>query len=110
MNIKKALEPKDVEEVKPGLFVKKEGNGYRQVSPLVWKGEWKLRGQFNWRNLLMIIIILGLFFTGLKYVEFYQEVNENPKEFCKNITLADYQTYEVTNEYTSSISSYSGEG
>ena len=89
---KKAFTSKNVEEVRPGLFVKAIPKNpdkieYRQVQPLVWNGKWRLKNQISWRNVFMIVLITGLFFTGIKYVNFYEEVNSNPEEFCSNVSI-----------------------
>ena len=104
---KKAFSPKDVEEIKPNFFVQKKGDSYRQVQPLVWNGKWRLKNQIGLRNVIMIIIIIGLFFTGMKYVNFYEEVNSNPKEFCQNVSILNIG--EVIHEDSSSIPSNPGE-
>lgn len=113
---KKAFTPKDVEELKPNFFVqtiydevkdenfkviKRIPKNYRQVQPLVWDGKWRLKNQIGLRNIVMIIIILGLFFTGMKYVNFYEEVNSDPKSFCENVSI--YNIGEVNYEDTSTI-------
>jgi hypothetical protein len=107
MNFKKAFTPKDVEEIKPGFFVQKKGDSYRQVHPLVWKGKWRLRNQIKIRNILMIAIIIALFLVGMKYVRFYEEVNSNPKEFCSNVSILNIG--EVTYEDSSSLPGNLGE-
>ncbi len=104
---KKAFTPKDVEEIKPNFFVQKKGDSYRQVQPLVWDGKWRLKNQIGLRNIIMIIIIIGLFFTGMKYVNFYEEVNSNPKEFCKNVSILNIG--EVIYEDSSSLPGDPGE-
>ncbi len=104
---KKAFTPKDIEEVKPNFFIQKKGDSYRQVHPLVWNGKWILKNQIGLRNIIMIIIIIGLFFTGMKYVNFYEEVNSNPKEFCRNVSILNIG--EVTYEDSSSLPGYPGE-
>lgn len=106
IDFKKAFTPKDVEEVRPGLFIKKipknyDDIEYRQIQPLVWNGKWRLKNQIKIRNVLMIVLIIALFFVGMKYVRFYEEVNSNPKEFCKNVTIFDIG--EVTHEDSSSL-------
>ncbi|KKN18637.1 hypothetical protein LCGC14_0953920 [marine sediment metagenome] len=103
MNIKKAFTPKDVEEVKPGFFIQKKGDSYRQVKPLVWKGKWRLKGQIRWMNIIIIIILIGLYFEGGKYVRFYDEVNSDPKAFCQNVSIIDRGSFGVINENTDSI-------
>ncbi len=104
MNFKKALTPKEVEEIKPGFFIQKKGNFYRQIKPLVWEGKWRLKGQIKWGNVFVIILILALFFSGAKYVRFYEEVNSDPVAFCKNVSfMIDWENFGVINENTDSI-------
>ncbi|KKM69992.1 hypothetical protein LCGC14_1445200 [marine sediment metagenome] len=103
MNIKKAFTPKDVEEVKPGFFIQKKGNSYRQVKPLVWKGKWRFKGQINWMNIILIIILIGLYFEGAKFVRFYDEVLSDPKAFCQNVSIIDRGSFGVINENTNSV-------
>ncbi len=98
---KKAFTPKDVEELKPNFFVQKKGDSYKQVQPLVWNGKWRLKNQISWRNVFMIVLIIGLFLTGSKYVNFYEEVNANPKEFCRDINVINIG--EVTHEDSSPL-------
>ncbi len=104
---KKAFTPKDVEEIKPNFFVQKKGDFYRQVQPLVWEGKWRLKNQISWRNVFMIVLIIGLFFTGIKYVNFYEEVNSNPEEFCSNVSVLNIG--EVMYEDSSSLPGNPGE-
>ncbi len=85
INFKKAFTPKDTEELKPNLFVKKTSKGYKQDNPLVWKGEWRLRGQIGWRNIFMIILIIFLYTQGSKYVVFYEDFNVDPGKYCENV-------------------------
>ena len=108
MNIKKAFTPKDVEEVRPGFFIqarRKNPNTieYRQVKPLVWNGKWRFKGQINWMNIIIIIILIGLYFEGAKFVRFYDEVNSDPKAFCQNVSIIDRGSFGVINENTNSI-------
>ena len=103
MNIKKAFTPKDVEEVKPGFFIQKKGDSYRQVKPLVWNGKWRFKGQIRWLNIIIIIILIGLYVEGGKYVRFYDEVNSDPKAFCQNVSIIDRGSFGVINENTNSI-------
>ncbi len=106
MNLKKSLTPKDVEEIKPNFFIQKKGNSYRQVHPLVWNNQWRLKGQIQWRNLLMVVLIIVLFTQGSKYVHFYEEVNSNPKDFCRDVSILDFENYARD---TNTISIDSGE-
>ncbi len=106
--IKKAFTPKDVEEVRPGFFIQARRKNlntieYRQVKPLVWKGKWKLKGQIRWMNIIIIIILIGLYVEGSKYVRFYDEVISDPKAFCQNVSIIDRGSFGVINENTNSI-------
>ncbi len=95
MNLAKALTPKETEEIKPGLFIQRRGNDYKQISPAAWEGKiiWKnlLFGGINARNLIWFAIILFLawsyFHDTKEYRDFYVEVNSNPIEFCTNVNL-----------------------
>lgn len=112
MDFKKAFTPKDVEEIKPGLFIKSFPKNpdtieYRQVQPLVWNGRWRLKNQIGVRNIVMIIIIIGLFLTGAKYINFYEEVNSDPAAFCSNVSILNIG--EVIHEDSSSLPSNLGE-
>lgn len=104
---KKAFTPKDVEELKPNFFVQKKGDTYRQVQPLVWNGKWRLKNQIKLRNILMIVLIIALYLVGMKYVNFYEEVNSNPKEFCQNVSILNIG--EVIHEDSSSLLGNLGE-
>lgn len=106
IDFKKAFTPKDVEEVRPGLFIKKipkryNDIEYRQVQPLVWNGKWRLKNQIRIRNILMIVLIIALYLVGMKYVNFYEEVNSDPKAFCENVSTINIR--EVDYEDTSSL-------
>ncbi len=103
MDFKKALEPKDVEEVRPSFFIQKKGDSYRQIKPLVWKGQWRLKGQIRWFNIIIIIILIGLYFEGAKFVRFYDEVISDPKAFCQNVSIIDRGSFGVINENTNSV-------
>ncbi|KKN67032.1 hypothetical protein LCGC14_0465860 [marine sediment metagenome] len=111
MNLKKGLEPKDTEEVRPGLYAQKKADGsWKQIEPLVWKGKWRLKNQISWRNLLTIVLIILLFFSGAKYVRFYEAVNQDPEAFCKNVQLFyNVGQLDVQNEDTYNIQSYPSE-
>ncbi len=108
INFKKAFTPKDTEELKPNFFVKKTSDGYKQVKPLVWNGQWRLRGQIGWRNILTVVLILALFFSGSQYVTFYEDFHQDPESFCKDYSLINIRG--VTYEDTSSISADFVEG
>ncbi len=104
MNLKKAFTPKDVEELRPSFFVQKKGESYRQVNPLVWNNQWRLKGQIKLRSILMIILIVVLFFTLNSYVKFYEQVNSDPAGFCINVSKVNpLFNYEVNYEDTNTI-------
>jgi len=101
MDFKKACTPKDVEEIKPNFFIQKKGETYRQVHPLVWDGKWRLKNQIKIRDIFMIALIITLYLVGVKYIRFYEEVNADPRAFCKNVSILN--TGEVTHEDSSTI-------
>lgn len=91
-SIEKRLREKKTEEVKPGLFVQPIGKGYRKINPLVWNGEWKLRNQFSWKNLIWILIVLFLAWSynndTEQLVSFYNLVHEDPIYFCEQVYVS----------------------
>lgn len=112
MDFKKAFTPKNVEEVRPGLFVKSFPKNpdtieYRQVHPLVWDGKWRLKNQIKIRDIFMIALIIALYFGVVKYIRFYEEVNADPQAFCRNVSILN--SGEVMYEDSSSLPSNLGE-
>lgn len=85
------LTPKDTEEVKPGLFIKKTRFSYRQVHPAAWDGKinWKnlTVGPNFWKNFLwfaiLVFIVLGYMNDVREYKGWYERYTKNPAEFCK---------------------------
>lgn len=94
MSLADSLTPKDTEEVKPGLFIQKRKNGYKQILPLAWDGKilWKqqLRTVFSFRTFFTIAIILFLAWSYLhdvqEYKSFYERVTNNPVQYCTEIS------------------------
>lgn len=86
MSFQKSIEPKDTEEVKPGIFVQKYRGAYRVVNPISWKGKWRFNKQFGWRNLATVLIIGFLAFTYFEETNFCRALEENPCEILPNIT------------------------
>ncbi len=82
MTIKSSLTPKDTEELRPNFFVQQRGETYRQVKPLVWNDEWRLKGQIGWQNVLMIVLMILLFYKFAGYVKFYEQFHSRPSEVC----------------------------
>ncbi len=113
MTIKKALTPKDTKELRPNFFVQQRGETYRQVKPLVWNDEWRLKGQISWRNILMIVLMLYLFYNFAGYVKFYEQFHSRPSEVYNNylLELASRGLYlnEVDYENTITIPTYNKE-
>jgi len=119
MNWKKIFTPKNTEEIKPGLFIQLKGNKYRPIKPIVWEGEWKLKEQFGWKNLIWIAIILFVAWSYQndvgEFKDFYEEVKSNPIQYCNqylnNPTLTNFDLSSVNltkenDENTNTIFSY----
>lgn len=86
MGIIEILTPKDTEEVKPGLFIQKKGNGYRMVSPAAWNGKlnWKniILGP-NWlRNFIWFAIIMFICWSYVHDNAAYENFYEHRFEWC----------------------------
>lgn len=104
MNFIERLTPKHTEEIKPGLFVQRRGNTYKQITPAAWNGKiiWKnlFFGQGFIKSLIFFSIILFLawsYFHDVKvYQDFYEEVISDPVLFCLNVSLESYEQYEDT--------------
>lgn len=120
MDWAKILTPKDTEEIKPGLYIRKTKQGYRQVHPMAWNGEirWKqqLRTIFSLRTFFTIAIILFLAWSYTHDVQaykiWYTEVMSDPISWCleviENKETMDLPALEVNNEQQNppSISNY----
>lgn len=92
MSLKESLVPNNTEEIKPGLFVQRRAKDkYRVVNPIVWKGKWRLKQQFGWGNLLMIILIVGISWSYFTETEFCRQLQEDPCELLPNITNYCYE-------------------
>jgi len=95
MNLKKALTPKNTEELKPGFYVQNKGGKYRQILPIVWNGKYLWREQlktiFTFRTFITILIILFLAWSYVhdvkEYRNFYNKVMKEPNEFCKWVDI-----------------------
>lgn len=100
MNWAKELEPKNTEEVKPGLFIQKRYGKkgkvkYRRVYPAAWKGEinWKnliMGGTTDfWKNTILFLIIIFLVFSYWhdtnELREFHDKVNQNKLQWCAGV-------------------------
>ncbi len=93
------LTPKNTEELKPGLFIQKSRDGYRQVYPAAWNGEviWKNfffgGGWFKPLAFFLIIILLALgYYTTF---ENCMEFQADPCKFLPNITSYCIGQYQV---------------
>jgi hypothetical protein len=105
MDIINKLTPKDTEEVKPNLFIKRFGdNKYRLVYPAAWNGKikWKnlLLGGDEWLKHLIFFAILMLIVYGYIHdnkalIEQQQLIAKDPFAFCNNITSFKLQDQRV---------------
>lgn len=103
MSLADILTPKNTEEVKPGLFFKKTGKGYRQVTPMAWNGK------INWfvvvfgsrpiKHLFIFLLIMFLVWSYKhdvkEYQNFYNATLSDPMSFCQNVTyqrIVEYTT------------------
>ncbi len=91
MSWAKSLEPKDTEEIKPGLWIQKTKKGYRQILPMAWKGKvlWKkqLRTVITVRTIFTIALIIFIAWSYLHdvnvYKKFYEEFNSDRVGYCE---------------------------
>lgn len=86
MSFKDSLTPKDTEEIKPGFFIQKKGDTYRQINPIVWKGNWNLKKQFSWKNLFVIILVLFIAYSYHTNTKACEEFQANPCEHLQNLS------------------------
>ena len=85
---------KNVEEVRPGLFIKTNKHGtMRQVYPILWNGTWSMKNLF-WppymkATLIALVILLGVIYGGYnlssQYRDIAQPLLENPIKYCEGI-------------------------
>ncbi len=112
MNFKESFTPKDTEELKPGLFIQKKGDTYRQINPVVWNNEWRLKNQFGWRNLFTIAIILFIAWSYFNDTQWCRDFMEDPCEVLPNVTqycrlrseANSFVDFEVNNGKTNTLS------
>ena len=124
MTLGERLTPRNTEELKPGLFIQKRGNNYRQIEPLAWDGKmrWKKQIQtvFSIRTIISIGIVVFIAWAYLQDTselqKFNQYVIDNPAEYCaqalevlaqgnKNLDATNYNNIEVNNGYSDYVSS-----
>ena len=91
MDFKKILTPENTEEIRPGLFVQSKTENpdniiYRVVNPICWKGKYRWKRQFGWRNVITIAIILFLAFTYFNDTSFCRALQEDPCQLIQNIS------------------------
>ena len=111
---KKALTPKNTEELRPGLFINKIGDNYRRVYPLIWNDKFNWKNQIRLKNIFMILIIVFIAWSYVHNVKVYQEfygkiINNTDgytQSFCSNFSYSLL----VTNEGKSNIPDNSGLG
>ena len=93
MTFRSMVTPKDTEEIKPGLFIQKKGDVYRQVYPACWEGRMNWVNFFwggkPWKSLFFFGLILFLVWSYLhdvgEYRDFYIEVQSNQVEYCTQV-------------------------
>lgn len=93
MTLTDSLTPKNTEEIKPGLFIQKKGNGYRMIDPVAWNGKilWKkqIRSVISLRFVITITIVLFLVWAYNQDIgaslDFYNLVHEDPLAFCLQV-------------------------
>jgi hypothetical protein len=111
MSFKDILTPENTEEIRPGLFVQMKPNSdggidYKQIHPIAWNGEWKLKNQFGLKNIFVIALVLFIAWSYNHdieaYQDFYLEVHSNPVLFCNNIynsnILMEETEFEISKE------------
>lgn len=100
------LEPRDTEEIKPGLFIQKKGKAYRQVHPAAWDGK------INWNNMLfggsvyktfmwfgiLLFLVWSYQHDVAQYKDFYENIQNDPVAFCKDASVNLLQAIECTDE------------
>ena len=87
------LQPKDTEEVRPGVFIQKTMFGHRQVHPAAWDGK------INWKNLIIgpnvmrnLIFFAIIVFMAWSYAHdtnelkgFYEYARGDPFQYCLDV-------------------------
>ncbi len=92
MKFTDAITPKNVEEIKEGLFIQKKGDGYRQVYPPAWNGKiiWKnfiFGGKYS-KSIFFILILFLVWsyqYDVQTYKEYYETVRGDPYYFCNEL-------------------------
>lgn len=110
MSLIDSLTPKNTEEIKPGLFIKKTGRGYRQVNPMAWMGKYRWQEQkksiFCFRTLFTIALIIFITWGYYSDTKGCVEFQENPCEYLVEInkfclkpeSLGGFEDFEVIND------------
>lgn len=80
-----SLTPKNTEEIKPGLFIQKKGEDYRQINPIAWNGRWRLKKQFRWRSLFFILLVLFIAYNYYVDTKSCEEFQANPCVHLQNL-------------------------
>ncbi len=86
MSLIDSLTPKDTEEMRPGLFIQKKGDNYKEINPVAWNGQWRLRKQFGWRNLFFIILVVFISWSYYSNTEVCAEFQADPCPYLQNLT------------------------
>lgn len=95
MGLIEILTPKDTEEVKPGLFIQKKGNSYRQITPAAWNGKinWKVAilGPNFIRNFIWFAIIMFIAWSYVHDNAEYRTFYDGRVSWCHNLTIIETQ-------------------
>lgn len=102
MDWSKVLTPKNTEEVRPGLFIQKRNNNYRQIHPAAWNGkvDWKgqMKSVFSFRTVFTMGLILFIYFGYLhdyrELQNFYEEVMDD--EICKRSLESKVEGFDMS--------------
>ncbi len=103
MSLVNILTPKDTEEIRPGLFIRKVGDGYRGINPMAWNGKFRWREQmrtiFCFRTIVTMALIIFISWSYYSDTKACSEFQENPCEhlprlnkFC--LEKAESSTFE----------------
>lgn len=105
MSLTNILTPDNTEELKPGLFIQKRKNGYRQIQPMAWQGKirWgeQMKTIFCFRTIFFVALVLFIYFGYLHdyrtLKDFYEDVMSNPIGFCANVTQGAIDNFKGLN-------------
>ena len=90
MNFIDSLTPKDTEEIRPGLFIKKTRKGYRVINPIAWNGKLRTKEQLktiiNLRTIFTIALVIFIAFSYYTDVKNCEAFQSNPCIYLTNLS------------------------